>query len=75
MSDNSRPHKHKKTEEIYFVIKGRAKLKVENKIFSIKAGDVFSIPKNRYHNVQDIEETIELVVITHPKFDPNDLIY
>ena len=46
-----------------------------DKIFPIEAGDIFSIPKNEYHNIQDVEETIELIVVTNPKFDPNDLIY
>lgn len=74
ITSNSEPHKHVKTEEVYFIVKGRARLKVGDEIFSIEAGDVFSIPKNKYHNIQDVEETIELVVVTHPKFDPNDLI-
>lgn len=75
IKDNSKPHKHKKMEEVYFILKGKAKLKIGNKIFPIKAGDVFSIPKNEYHCIQEIEKTIELVVVTSPRFDPKDLIY
>ena len=75
ITDISKPHKHIKMEEVYFIVKGKAKLKVGDEVFTIKAGDVFSIPKDKYHNIQDVEETIELVVVTNPKFDPNDLIY
>lgn len=75
IKDGSKPHKHRKMEEVYFIVKGKAKLKIENDIFPIKAGDVFSIPKNKYNNIQDVEETIELVVVTNPKFDPKDIIY
>jgi len=75
ITDSSKPHKHKIMEEVYFIIKGKAKLKIGDNLFPIEAGDVFSIPKNEYHNIQDIETTIELIVITNPKFDPNDLIY
>jgi len=75
ITNSSKPHKHKKMEEVYFIIKGKAKLKVGDEIFPIQAGDVFPIPKNEYHNIQDVEKTIELVVITNPKFNPNDLIY
>ena len=75
ITDSSKPHKHIKMEEVYFIVKGKAKLKVGDEVFTIKAGDVFSIPKDKYHNIQDVEETIELVVVTNPKFDPNDLIY
>lgn len=75
ITDGSKPHKHKKTVEVYFIVKGKAKLKVGDSIFPIQAGDVFSIPKNKYHNIQDVEETTELMVVTNPKFDPTDLIY
>lgn len=75
ITDGSKSHKHKKTEEVYFILKGKAKVKVGDDIFPIKAGDVFLIPKNEYHNIQDVEETIELIVVTSPKFDPKDLIY
>ena len=75
ITDGSKSHKHQKMEEVYFIVKGKAKLKVGDKIFTIESGDVFSIPKNEFHNIQDVEETIELVVVTNPKFDPNDVIY
>ena len=75
ITNSSIPHKHKKTEEIYFIIKGKANLKIGKEIFTIKQGDAFSIPKNEYHNIQDVEKVIELVVITNPKFDPSDLIH
>lgn len=75
ITDSSKPHKHLKIEEVYYVIKGKAKLKIGDEIFSIEKGDIFSIPKNEYHNIQDVEETIEVVVVTNPKFDLNDLVY
>lgn len=75
IKNGSRLHKHKKLEEVYFIIKGRAKLNVEKESFDICAGDVFAIPKNKYHNITDVKETVEVVVVTNPKFDPADLIY
>jgi len=75
ITENSKPHKHQKIEEVYFVLKGKAKIKIEKDIFEIKSGDVFSIPKNKFHNIQDVEEKIELIVVTNPGFNSNDLIY
>ncbi len=75
ITDNSIPHKHKKMEEVYFIIRGKANLKIGKEIFTIEKGDIFSIPKNEYHSIQDVKRTIELVVVTNPKFDPSDLIY
>jgi mannose-6-phosphate isomerase-like protein (cupin superfamily) len=75
IQNKSRAHMHKKMEEIYFIVKGKADLKIGNKIFPIKAGDVFAIPKNKYHNIQNVKEIIELVVVTSPKFNSKDIIY
>jgi len=75
IADNSKPHKHKRLEEVYFIVKGKAKLRVDDKIYPIEAGDVFSIPRNEYHNIQGVKEAIELLVVTSPKFDHKDLIY
>jgi mannose-6-phosphate isomerase-like protein (cupin superfamily) len=70
----SQPHKHNKMEEVYFILKGKAKLKVGKKLYPIKAGDVFLIPKKEYHHIEDVKEKIELVVVTHPKFDKKDVL-
>ena len=75
ISDSTKPHKHQKMEEVYFIVKGKAKLKIGDETFTIETGDVFSIPKDKFHNIQDVEETIELVVVTNPKYDPSDVIY
>jgi mannose-6-phosphate isomerase-like protein (cupin superfamily) len=75
ITNSSRPHKHKKMEEVYFIIKGKATFKVGNETFPIKEGDIFSIPKNKFHCIYDVKKTVEIVVVTHPKFDPKDLIY
>ena len=74
MRKDSKAHKHKNMEEVYYILKGKAKIKVNEKLFPIKAGDVFSIPKNKYHNVQEIKEKVELIVITYPGYDPKDVI-
>ena len=75
IDSNARSHMHKKTEEVYFIIKGKANMKIGDEKRPIKEGDVISIPKNQFHSIEDVEETMELVVVTHPKYDPDDLIY
>ena len=75
IENNSKPHKHKKMEEVYFIVKGKANIKIGNKKYPIKEGDIFSIPKNEFHNIEDVQEPIELVVVTNPRYDPGDLIY
>lgn len=75
MTRDSKKHKHQKMEEVYYILKGKANIKVEGEVFPIRAGDVFSIPKNKFHNIQDIQEAVELIVITYPGYDPKDVIY
>ena len=69
------PHKHNILEEVYVIVKWKAKIKVGDECFDIEAGDTFAIPKNTYHHITEIEEPIELIVVTHPKFRHDDLIY
>lgn len=69
------PHKHKILEEVYVILKWRAKIVIGNEVFEISSGDTFGIPKDTYHYITEIEESIELIVVTHPKFIQNDLIY
>jgi mannose-6-phosphate isomerase-like protein (cupin superfamily) len=75
ITQGSKPHKHLRMEEVYYIVKGNAKMKIGSEIFDIKAGDIIPIPKGIYHNIESVESTIELVVVTHPRFDPKDLIY
>ncbi len=75
ISGKSVPHKHQKMEEIYLVIKGRGKITIGKESAKIKEGDLIPIPKNKFHFIETKpKESIELVVATHPKFDPADVI-
>ena len=75
ITGKSTPHMHKKMEEIYFVLKGRGEIFIGNESATIKEGDLVAIPKNKFHYVQTEKgESIEVIVATHPGFDPNDVI-
>jgi len=75
ITNKAEPHKHLKMEEVYYIIKGRAKIKIGEEVFDIKPGDIIPIPKNVYHNIESVEEPVELLVVTNPRFDTNDLVY
>ena len=74
MNKDAIPHKHLEMEEVYYIVRGKAKIQIDEKEYEIIKGDTFSIPKGSFHHVKSIEEDIELVVITHPKFNKNDVI-
>jgi len=75
ITGESTPHMHKKMEEIYFVLKGEGTIFIGDESEHIKEGDLVAIPKNIFHHVQTKGgESIEVIVVTHPKFDASDVI-
>jgi mannose-6-phosphate isomerase-like protein (cupin superfamily) len=75
INPQAKPHKHLKMEEIYYIISGKGIIRIGDESFEIKSRDIIPIPKNKFHFVEYVKEPIELVVVTHPRFDPKDLIY
>lgn len=71
----ARKHMHKKMEEVYYIEKGVGKLVIDGKVLDIRRGDVVSIPKNTWHHLKKSgERPLEVLVITSPRFDLNDVI-
>jgi mannose-6-phosphate isomerase-like protein (cupin superfamily) len=75
VQNESKKHMHKKMEEVYYVEKSEGELIIGDKILHIKEGDLIPIPKNTWHFLRKLKhKPLEILVITHPRFDPNDLI-
>lgn len=73
--DKSKPHLHKKTEEIYFVLKGNGIMTVDDESCNVEKDDIISIPQNKFHTIEKTSNgALELIVVTHPKFDIDDVI-
>ena len=75
IEEGFKEHKHEKKEEVYFVVKGKGKIKIGDEIADIKEGDVVEIPIGKYHSIISVEETIELMAVTHPGHDESDVFY
>ncbi|MFH1752313.1 MAG: cupin domain-containing protein [archaeon] len=74
VTGESKTHLHKEMEEVYYIEKGEGQIVIGKETISIKEGDIIPIPKNTWHYLKKPEKILELIVITHPKFNPNDLI-
>lgn len=75
VSGQAERHKHRKTEEIYYVEKGEGELIVDGEVLILKEGDLFPVPKNSWHYLKKIEcKPFEVLVISYPRFDPEDFI-
>ena len=75
IEEGFKAHKHEKTEEVYFIVKGKGKIKIGDEVCDIKEGDVIPIPIGVYHCITEVSETIELIAVSYPGFDADDMIY
>ena len=62
-TDQQKPHEE---DEIYFVIRGRAKMKLGDGQRDIGAGDVIFVEKSLEHRFFDIAEELALLVVFAP---------
>jgi len=62
-TDKQNPHQE---DEIYYVVRGRAKMRLGREERSVKPGDVIFVEKNLEHRFFDIAEELALLVIFAP---------
>ncbi len=62
-TDKQTPHQE---DEIYYVVRGRAKMRLGREERSISQGDVIFVEKNLEHRFFDIAEELALLVIFAP---------
>ena len=62
-TDNQSPHKE---DEIYYVVRGRAKMRLGGEQRSVNSGDVIFVEKTLEHRFFDIAEELALLVIFAP---------
>ena len=75
ITGKAKSHMHRRLEEVYYIEKGIGRIRIGNDVFDVKPGDVIPIPQNTYHSLEKTsKEPVELLVVTHPEFDPSDVI-
>ena len=75
ITDKSTPHLHRKTEEIYFILKGEGLVTIDDEQQKVEKDDTILIPKNKFHSIDKLSsEPLELLAITSPGYDPDDVI-
>lgn len=75
VTGKSKPHMHKNTEEIYFIIKGEGILTIDGEKRKVEKDDAIAIPKNKFHSIEKTSaESLELLAITNPRYNPDDVI-
>lgn len=75
VTGKAKSHLHRKMEEVYYIQKGRGKLYIGQECLYVITGDIIPIPKNQYHHLEKLsKEPLEVMVVTHPKYDLSDVI-
>lgn len=62
-TDNQTPHKE---DEIYYVVRGKAKMQLGREERSVREGDVIFVERNLDHRFFDVAEELALLVIFAP---------
>jgi mannose-6-phosphate isomerase-like protein (cupin superfamily) len=65
-------HTHARQEEVYVVVGGSARIKLDDDIVDLKKWDIVRIANDTVRNVEAGPEGVELILIGAPKTDPND---
>lgn len=61
--DTQSPHTE---DEVYYVVSGRAKIKVADEDRAVQAGSIFYVAKNVEHRFHSIEEELTVIVFFAP---------
>ena len=61
------PSKSLKSHRAYYILKGKAKIKVGKHNYAVTAGDSVFIPKNAIHSIQG---DVSFLIVNSPAFDP-----
>lgn len=71
VKEEIKPHYHKERDEVYYIIKGKGIMRVNEEKKDVKEGDVILIPKGSVHSLKNVEkEPLILVFASAPPFAP-----
>lgn len=76
-SQAAKPHYHKKSEEIYYILDGIGRIKLNDNEFDIITGDVIFVPKKMVHCLKNLSQREELRVlaIESPPYSDDDIFF
>ena len=65
-------HKHKNQEEIYVLVGGSARIKLEDEVVDLKPFDAVRVPKDTMRSLEAGPEGAEFIAIGAPNTGPGD---
>jgi mannose-6-phosphate isomerase-like protein (cupin superfamily) len=72
---STQEHYHPRAEEIYFILAGTGRMRIENETQEVRAGDAIAIPSGRKHKLWNTgNETLKLLCCCAPAYEHSDTI-
>ena len=69
------PHRHLKTEEIYYILEGRGSMQVDKEIQTVGPGDAIAIPPGSLHQITNTGTTLlKFLCCCAPGYEHEDTI-
>lgn len=65
-------HYHEETDEIYFVLEGSGKMKIEDEVLDLEERDLVYVPPGRWHRAYSKGENFKSLVISSPPWSEED---
>jgi mannose-6-phosphate isomerase-like protein (cupin superfamily) len=65
-------HRHKTQEEVYVVVSGSLRIKLEDEIVELKQWDAVRVPKETMRGFESGPEGVEIIAIGAPHTGPGD---
>ncbi|MGC8886556.1 MAG: cupin domain-containing protein [Verrucomicrobiia bacterium] len=75
ISGSTLEHYHIKSEEIYFILEGKGKIKIEDETAIVTKGDAIAILPNKRHKIWNIgDNVLKILCCCAPAYEHNDTV-
>ena len=72
---STQEHYHARSEEIYFILSGEGRIRIEGELAEVKAGDAIAIPPGHKHKLWNTgRQTLSLLCCCAPAYEHSDTI-
>ena len=65
-------HRHKRQEEVYVVVSGSAKMKLEEEVVQLNQWDAVRVPSNTTRSIEAGPDGVEIIAVGAPNTGPGD---
>ena len=71
----TQPHYHPQTEEIYYLLAGSARIRIDGEAREVRAGDAIAIPPGAVHQIENIgQQQLRFLCCCAPGYEHNDTV-